>query len=1078
MIQGYYRHPTIRGDRIVFVSEDDLWEVSTDGGRARRLTANPGPSSFPAYSPDGRRIAYTGRDEGVNEVHVMDADGGHPRRLTFHGALSQVVGWDGEDVIYASNAEWPFGNDSRLWAVPSDGGAPRLLPWGPARSIAFQPAGPGKVLGRHTADPARWKRYRGGRVGTLWIDRDGDGEFQPLVRLDGNLTSPMWIGSRIYFISDHEGHGNVYSVTPTGRSLRRHTHHEDFYARHASTDGRHIVYHCGADIWLLDPGSDDGPRRVDIELPSARPHRNRRFISPGRFLETVSIHPAGHSLAATVRGGSFTMGLWEGPVRRHGTVSDVRRRLTTWTADGESIVAVTDETGEDAIVVEAVDGSKRRLIEGDLGRIRSIDVAPAGDARVAVTNHRHQLLIVALDTGRIREVHRNPHSWIAGTAWSPDGRWLAFSAATSRTSHSIHLHDTSKPRSQPTRVTTPGFDDRWPSFDPGGRYLYFTSARVFDPVYDTHFHDYGFPTGTRPHLVTLRGDIPSPFDPAQRPLRAPGSPPPVPPRDNGPKKNDEEEADDSSPSPEPVEIDLEGIEDRVVAFPMPSGRYGPVLGAKSRAFVLSFPVRGALSESDGPTGRLEAWDFNTEKIEQITDGVSSIGVNADGSVLVVRAGRKVRVVPSSWKDDKSGNSEANRTTGWVDIGRIRAEVDPAREWRQMYSEAWRLQRDHFWYEDMSGVDWREVHDRYLPLVDRVGSRSEFSDLLWEMQGELGTSHAYELGGDYRPVPTYPQGLLGADLEQTRSGWRIGRIPRGDPWDPKATSPLAATGVDAREGDRLVAVDGVEVDTDSDPRSLLVDRGGRPVQLTLKRGRRRPHTVTITPLTDETALRYREWVEANRAAVAEATDGRAGYIHIPDMGPAGFAEFHRYLLSEVDKDGLVVDVRYNRGGNVSQLLLQRLMRRRLGWEVTRWRVPVPFPYDAPAGPMVCITNELAGSDGDIFSHTFKLAGLGPLIGTRTWGGVVGIWPQQSLVDGTVTTQPEFAHWFQDVGFSVENYGTDPDIEVHIAPQDYAAGRDPQLQRAIDELLELMARHEPQIPDLESRVSLAPPRLQTP
>src|SRR5690606_28579776 len=365
----------------------------------------------------------------------------------------------------------------------------------------------------------------------------------------------------------------------------------------------------------------------------------RRFISPGRFLETVSIHPAGHSLAATVRGGSFTMGLWEGPVRRHGTVSDVRRRLATWTADGESIVAVTDETGEDAIVVEAVDGSKRRLIEGDLGRIRSIDVAPAGDARVAVTNHRHQLLIVALDTGRIREVHRNPHSWIAGTAWSPDGRWLAFSAATSRTSHSIHLHDTSKPRSQPTRVTTPGFDDRWPSFDPGGRYLYFTSARVFDPVYDTHFHDYGFPTGTRPHLVTLRGDIPSPFDPAQRPLRAPGSPPSVPPRDNGPKKNDEEEADDSSPSPEPVEIDLEGIEDRVVAFPMPSGRYGPVLGAKSRAFVLSFPVRGALSESDGPTGRLEAWDFNTEKIEQITDGVSSIGVNADGSVLVVRAGR-------------------------------------------------------------------------------------------------------------------------------------------------------------------------------------------------------------------------------------------------------------------------------------------------------------------------------------------------------------------------------------------------------------------------------------------------------
>jgi tricorn protease len=282
-------------------------------------------------------------------------------------------------------------------------------------------------------------------------------------------------------------------------------------------------------------------------------------------------------------------------------------------------------------------------------------------------------------------------------------------------------------------------------------------------------------------------------------------------------------------------------------------------------------------------------------------------------------------------------------------------------------------------------------------------------------------------------------------------------------------------VDAAEGDRLLAVDGVEVSGSAHPNELLVDRGGRPVALTLKRGRRRPHTITVTPLGDETALRYRRWVEANRAAVAAATGDRAGYIHIPDMGPAGFAEFHRSLLSQVDREGLVVDVRYNRGGNVSQLLLERLLRRRLGWMVTRWREPVPFPYDAPAGPMVCLTNELSGSDGDIFSHTFKLVGLGPLIGTRTWGGVIGIWPQQSLVDGTVTTQPEFAHWFEDVGFAVENYGTDPDIEVHIAPQDYAAGRDPQMVRALAELTRLMDAHLPTVPDLEARPDLRPPRL---
>ncbi len=1066
MIHGYYRHPTIHGDRIVFVSEDDLWEVSTEGGRARRMTANPGPSAHPAFSSDGTRIAYTGRDEGVTEVQVMRAEGASPERLTFHGGLSEVVGWDGDDIIYASNAEWPFSNDFRLWSVPSAGGTPRLLEWGPARSLARRPGGPGLVLGRHTADPARWKRYRGGRAGSLWIDRHGDGEFGVLVDLAGNLTSPMWIGRRIYFISDHEGHGNVYSVTPTGRSLARHTHHEDFYARHASTDGRSIVYHHGADLWLLDPRGDDGPRRLDVTIPSARPHRNRRFMGPGRFVESGSLHPQGHSLALTVRGGAYTMPLWEGAVRRHGPVSEVRRRLTTWLADGESIVSVTDRTGEESLIVESLDGGEPRVLEGDFGRVRSLDVAPAGADRVAVTNHRHEVLLVAVDSGEVSPVYRSSHSWIAGTAWSPDGRWLAFAAATTRTSHSIFLLDTSA-GDDPVMITRPAFDDRWPSFDPGGKYLYFTSGRVFDPVYDTHFHDYSFPTGTRPHLLTLRADVGSPFDPARRPARVPGAPP------AGKHPGNDKDQDESGP--EPVEIDVEGLESRVVAFPQPSGRYSRVVGAKGRVFTVFYPVTGSLTPDSKPTGRLEAWDFNTEKIEQIAEGVSAVSSTAAGTVISIRSGKKLRVVPVGWKEDKSGGSEANRASGWIDLDRLRVQVDPGAEWRQMFSEAWRLQRDYFWFEDMSGVDWREVHHRYLPIVDRVGSRAEFSDLMWEMQGELGTSHAYELGGDYRPVPTFPQGLLGADLEETRGRWKIAGIVEGDPWDPKSSSPLAAAGVDAAVGDRLVAVDGVEVQAGRDPHSLLVDRGGRPVQLTLKRGRRAPHTVVVTPLKDETPLRYRSWVEANRATVAEATGGRAGYIHIPDMAPLGYAEFHRSLLTEVDRDGLVVDVRYNRGGNVSQLLLQRLMRRRLGWEVTRWREPMRFPYDAPAGPMVCLTNEMSGSDGDIFSHTFKQLGLGPLIGTRTWGGVVGIWPQQSLVDGTVTTQPEFAHWFDDVGFSVENYGTDPDIEVVIAPQDYAAGRDPQLDRAVAELEELIDAHDPGVPDLSRRESLTPPRL---
>lgn len=1068
MISGYYRHPTVHDERIVFVSEDDLWEVSVEGGPARRLTANPGPSSYPVFSPDGSEIAYTGRDEGVAEIQVM-GDEANPRRLTFHGALSNVVAWRGPEIIYASNAEWPFGNDFRLWSVASAGGPPEPLPWGPARSIAFQPGGPGQVLGRHTIDPARWKRYRGGRAGSLWIDRDGNGEFESLIELAGNLASPMWVGRRIYFISDHEGHGNIYSVTPTGRSLRRHTSHQDFYARHASTDGRRIVYHAGADLWLLDRGSDE-PRRLDIRVPSARPHRNRRFITAGKYLERVRLHPEGHSLAVSARGGAYTMGLWEGAVRRHGEVSSERRRLTSWLPDGKRLVTVTDRTGEEAIAIHSVEGGELELIEGDFGRIRSMDPAPAGSDRIALTNHRHQLLLINLKAGKTNEVHRSPYSWIAGTAWSADGRWLAFSAATTAYSHSLFVADTSK-RAKPAQVTRRGFDDRWPSFDPGGSFLYFVSARTFDPVYDTHFHDYGFPTGSLPHLLTLRGDVASPFDPAHRPNRVPGAPPPV-----GPKPPDTNDDAEETPKPEPVEIDLDGIVDRVVAFPQSPGRYGRVVGAKGRVFTVVYPVTGSLGESqDGPKGKLEAWDYATEKIELIADGVSGVSSNPAGTVIAIRAPRKLRVVPVGWKDDKSGSNDANRSTGWIDLNRLRLEVDPGAEWRQMFGEAWRLQRDHFWVEDMSGIDWEAVRDRYLPLVDRVGSRAEFSDLMWEMQGELGTSHAYEMGGDYRPVPVYRQGHLGATLSRGRSVWRIDEILPGDPWDRKSSSPLAAPGVDALQGDRVVSVDGAKVDANLSPHSLLVDRGGRPVELTLKRGRRSDHTVTVTPLNDETALRYREWVNENRRKVSDASEGRAGYIHIPDMGAAGFAEFHRSFRSEVDRQGLVVDVRYNRGGNVSQLLLEKLLRRRIGWLVTRWRQPEAVPRAAPAGPMVCLTNEMAGSDGDIFSHVFKLRDLGPLIGLRTWGGVVGIWPQQSLVDGTVTTQPEFSHWFTDVGYSVENYGTDPDIEVVNAPQDYAAGRDPQLERALTELDALMEARVSSMPDPSDRTFLAPPEL---
>jgi len=1075
---GYYRHPTVHGDLIVFATEDDLWSVPMRGGIARRLTANPSTVSFPVYSPDGSKIAFTSRDEGHPEAWVMEADGGPATRVTFMGALTQVVGWspDGGNVIVASDWQQAFRGFMHLHAVPLSGGAPEPLSLGPARAISYQPDGPGVVIGRNSYDPARWKRYRGGTAGTLWIDRAGDGTFRPLIKLEANIASPMWIGSRIYFVSDHEGTGNLYSCTPTGRGLARHTHGEEFYSRFPNTDGRHIVYHAGADLYRFDPHSGTS-EMIPVRISSSRSQRNRRFISPNGFLESFDLHPHGHSVAVSARGGVYSMPLWEGAPLRHGSISSARYRLGAWLPDGERLVAVTDQAGEESLIVFNADGSGEPvLVDGDIGRPDQLRVAPAGGQRVALTNQRQEVMLVDLEAGSVEVVAHSPYQRILGLSWSSDGRWLAFGAFVTRRNATVQLYDTVS--GTLTGVTRPDFVDGFPSFDPEGRYLYFLSLRVFDPVYDSQYFDLGFPKGMRPHLIPLKADAVNPFAAATRAPRPPGAANDEGAKRSGSERNGDQEDENSAPAP--VNIDLAGIEDRVIAFPVPEGRYGKVLGAKGRVLFSSFPVEGSLGQDwtaseAKPKGRLESYDFAQEKVQTITEGISTFSVSINGEVLGIRAADMLRVVPAAWKKPENKVDEPGRESGIIDLARIRVEVVPAQEWRQMYREAWRLQRDQFWVESMAGIDWAAIHDRYLPLVDRVGSRTEFSDLMWEMQGELGTSHAYELLGDYRPEPKWFQGFLGVDLELRGRSWRISRIPRGDSWDTKAASPLIAPGLDIAEGDAILAVDGRPVDNQISPYEHLVDRAERAVHLTVRRGRRKPRVVAVEALKSEELLRYRDWVERNRTHVHAQTDEQVGYVHVPDMGPWGYSEFHRYFGTEVDRPGLIIDVRQNRGGHVSQLLLEKLIRRRVGYDLTRWGQPQSYPEDAPMGPMVALTDEYSGSDGDVFSHAFKLFQLGPLIGKRTWGGVVGIYPRHALVDGTITTQPEYSIWFEDVGWGVENYGTDPDIEVDIKPQDYREGRDPQMERAVDEVLKLIRNKKPAVPEFEPPPSRVAPRL---
>ncbi|MEU6728100.1 S41 family peptidase [Nonomuraea wenchangensis] len=1045
-MSAYLRFPSVFQDVVVFAAEDDLWMVSAQGGRAFRLTAGLAEAGYPRISPRGDQLAFVGREEGPEEVYVMPASGGAARRVTFHGARCTVTGWDPEGrILYASDQSQPFEGRKWLHRV-RPGEVPERLPYGPANSIAYGPGGM-IVLGRNTADPARWKRYRGGTVGDLWIDPTGGGEFRRLIRLPGNLASPCWSGGRVCFISDHEGVGNVYSCLPDGGDLRKLTHHDDYYARNLSGDGHRLVYHAGADLYLLEPG--ERPRRLEVALASSRTQRNRRFVEAADYLDSATLSPDGSALAITARGKAYTMAGWEGPVRRQGAEDGVRYRFLTWLNDGVRLIAAAsdDDVEERLVVLESGEGGPGAEV-ARLGRITALVPDPAHD-RVAVVNHRYELHLLDLATGRCDLVEANPYGSPEDPAWSPDGTWLAYAAPLNAQTTAIKLHHPESGRT--VQATEPVLIDSMPAFDPEGRYLYFIGQRTFSPVYDQLQFDLGFPLGTRPYVVALRADVPDPFVPRQRPLE---------------RKDDDEdgdEEDDGEERPEALRVDVDGLARRVTAFPLPEGRYERVAGLKGKALILTSPVEG--------DNVLHLYDFAKNDNETFAEGVTDFELGRDHRTLLYRTGSRLRVVKAGevpgHDDDRPG-----RESGWIDLSRIKVSVCPEAEWRQMFREAWRLQRENFWTEDMAGVDWPAVYDRYQPLVDRVTTRGEFSDLLWELHGELATSHAYESGGEYRPGPDYTQGKLGVDWERHDGVYHIASLVTGDPWDPKATSPLNRLGLDVRPGDAVLAIDGAPIgDGVATPNERLVNQAGEEVELTLRRGEK-VFAVTVRTLADEQPARYRDWVNLNRARCHQRSGGRVGYLHVPDMGPDGFGEFHRGFLAEHDRHALIVDVRFNGGGHVSALLLEKLARRRLGYDYPRWGAAEPYPPESPRGPLVAIANEWAGSDGDIFSHTFKLLKLGPLVGKRTWGGVIGIWPRHQLADGTVTTQPEFSFAFDDVGWQVENYGTDPDIEVDITPQDYARGVDTQLERAIDVALELLAEHPPHTPDPRHRPRMQP------
>ncbi|MBC8042998.1 MAG: PD40 domain-containing protein, partial [Rhizobacter sp.] len=798
---GYYRYPTLCKDSLIFTCEDDLWHVPVSGGTARRITSGLAECAFPALSPDGSLVAFTGREDGQPEVYVMPTEGGHPKRLTYLGGqITRVLGWHDGRIIFTTNARQAFLKFQELHAVsPDGGGEPVSLGLGHGMSISFG-HGNRAVIGRNSADAARWKRYKGGTAGDIWIDASGHGQFSRLnqaMNLRGNLISPIWMttkqGDRIYFVSDHEGVANFYSVSPEGTALRRHTHHSDYFVRYpqpdAAGDGK-IVYHAGADLYTLDTATDT-VTKVDVAFHSPQTQRGRKFVSASQFLEDYFLHPEGHSLALTSRGKFFTAAVNEGPATQFGTPFHqghaVRYRLAQYLHDGERVAVLSDASGEEALEIYGEHNrAEHQFDKLDVGRAILMLASPKTN-HVLITNHRQEVLLVDVDKGTLKQIDHSSARRIESAAWSPDGRYIAYPLPLSNEKAAMKIYDVEAGVAH--TVTEPLLTDFAPSFTPDGNYLCLLSQRVFDPVYDNLHFDLNFPKGTKPYLLPLRSRLASPF------LLSPKPPAksPVKPDGNGLKPNDMKANDDGThaaetapndvPGETKYEIEFDGILQRLVEFPVVEGRYEQLAAGHTKIFFSHFPIEGAmkLGRSTARTdGTLSAFNFAEKKTEVIAEGITDFKLSADARTLAYRAGEKLVVVSADEPSVPAMFAAMKPPEKPFDFSRLKLAVEPVAEWQQMYREAWRLQRDQFWTPDMSGVDWPQVYERYLPLISRVASRSEFSDVMWEMQGELGTSHCYEQGGDYRPEPKYFQGLLGAEInfDVVKNTYRITSIVRG------------------------------------------------------------------------------------------------------------------------------------------------------------------------------------------------------------------------------------------------------------------------------------------------------------
>ncbi len=1037
------RFPSTNGSEVVFSYAGDLYKVPVNGGEAQRLTSHIGYEMFSKFSPDGKTIAFTGQYDGNTEVYTVPSTGGEPLRITYTatnarddigdrmGPNNIVMGWtpDGKDIIYRNRISSGF--TGRLYLVNNEGGLSRGLPLPEGGFCSYSPDGKRLAYNRVMREFRTWKYYKGGMADDIWIYDSSAKSVQNITNNDAQDIMPMWIGDDIYFISDRDRVMNIFVYNTKTKQTSKVTNFTEYDVKFPSHHGNMIVFENGGYIYKLDVANKQSVK-INITLASDNIYARSEMKDGGKYITSASLSADGERLLVTARGEVFNIPADKGVTKNITRSPGAHDRGAEWSPDGKSIVYISDATGETELYLQDAIGSDPvQLTKNNDTYIRSFVWSPDSKS-IVYTDRKNRINLLDVSSKQKTVLLQDPAGEPSGVTFSPDSKWLTYSRMESNEFNVVYVFDIVAKKEY--AITDKWYESYNSAFSKDGKYLVFTSARDFNPVYGSKEwnHVYQYQNSNGIYLALLSKDTPSPFLEKDAIVN-------------------EKKPTEKKDSVVTVKIDSEGITDRIVKLPVSAGSYWNFFmdGGK-----VHYSKQGAVT----------VFDLKTKKEETLVEGASmSVDYNSKKALFYKNKQLYVANIPAGKTDLKDP----------VSLSNMRIYTDYPQEWSQIFDEAWRVYRDGFYVENMHGVDWKAIKKKYEVLLPYVKNRLDLNYIIGEMIGELNCGHAYVNPGEADRPDRINTGLLGAEISRDNSGFfRIDKILQGATWDNGLRSPLTEPGIDTKTGEFIVAIDGIATNSVKDMFALLVGKAGVSTEISLNSkpqlaGARK---IVISPIADESPLYQYEWVQNNLKKVEKASNGKIGYIYIPDMGSEGLNEFARYFYPQLDKEGLIIDDRANGGGNVSPMILERLSREPYRLTMRRGSNRIGTVPDAvQVGPKVCLINKYSASDGDLFPWGFRALGIGKLIGTRTWGGIVGISGSMPFIDGTDIRVPFFTSYDAKTGqWIVENHGVDPDIVVDNDPVKEWNGEDQQLDRAIEEVMKELKNREPLKPVPAPRV----------